>query len=91
MYYTLFFCSDIKILLHLEQLIKSPKFNVAILLNQMEKLQSQRALNWMTSSDELSKERIELANILLERLHTVEKETGIFLIKPYITLQTNKK
>lgn len=70
--------------------IRSPHHNVSVLLQQMEDLQNKRTINWLYMSEKLTNERLELGRILLSRLDQIERDTGVFLIKPYVTLASKK-
>ena len=56
----------------------------------MEDLQNKRTINWLYMSEKLTNERLELGRILLSRLDQIERDTGVFLIKPYVTLASKK-
>ena len=45
-------------------------------------LPSQRAQRWADKMDALGSERLQLANMLMITLDEIERESGIFLIKP---------
>ncbi|XP_057301353.1 rootletin-like isoform X3 [Hydractinia symbiolongicarpus] len=66
-----------------------PAHDVKVAMQQMECLQNVRISRWDLSSAELASKRIRLAKVLLERLRDLEKQSGIFLIKPYKTWQSN--
>ena len=68
----------------------SPR-DVNFILKQMECLQNKRIAKWNANSDQLSKDRIRLAKLLLKRMDEIDKEKGILLIKPYMTLKSNKR
>ncbi len=49
----------------------------------------QRAQKWATQMDAMGAERMRLAALLMDTLDSIERETGIFLIKPmfsYVSL-----
>ena len=48
----------------------------------MKYLISQRAKRWADKMDEMGMERMKLANVLMETFDDIERESGIFLIKP---------
>lgn len=80
---------------NIENIIQSPvpasTRDVNLILGEMETLQNTRIAKWNSNSKQLSKERVKLANLLLKRMQELEKEKGIFLIKPYMTLKSNKR
>ncbi len=50
---------------------------------------AQRAQKWATQMDAMGAERMRLAALLMDTLDSIERETGIFLIKPmfsYVSL-----
>lgn len=53
----------------------------------MESLQRQRAQNWGRRMDDMSLKRQRLGLLLQDALFRLEKITGVFLIKPFISYQ----
>ena len=45
----------------------------------------QRAKRWADRMDDMTSERMRLAGLLMDTLENIEKESGIFLIKPVYT------
>ena len=70
---------------------KTSDHNVESLLDDMEAFQTYRMAKTNIKSHEIAQERILLAKMLFSRLEEIEQETGIFLIKPYKTVNRNKK
>ena len=56
----------------------------------MENLQNKRTINWLYMSEKLTNERLELGRILLSRLDQIERDTGVFFVKPYVTVASKK-
>lgn len=56
------------------------------LLDKMENLQQTRSLRWEERMRKLAGEREEIAKLLVKTLEMIEHETGIFLIKPIMSV-----
>lgn len=61
------------------------------LLDQMENLQYERTLRWEQRMHDLAGERQEVAKLLVKTLEMIEHETGIFLIKPIMSIPSRKR
>ncbi len=73
----------------LEQAIRTSKSlddNVFDLLDKMENFQEKRNLRWENRMEKLASEREEIAKLLVKTLEMIEHETGIFLIKPIMSV-----
>ncbi|KAK2167423.1 hypothetical protein LSH36_28g08067 [Paralvinella palmiformis] len=51
-------------------------------LDKMESLQNERAKRWAEHMDQMGEERLHLVSELMTTLDSIERESGIFLIKP---------
>ena len=56
------------------------------LLDKMEDLQQARTTRWEQRMRHLAGEREEIAKLLVKTLEMIEHETGIFLIKPIMSV-----
>ena len=56
------------------------------LLDKMEGLQQTRTTRWEQRMRNLAGEREEIARLLVKTLEMIEHETGIFLIKPIMSV-----
>lgn len=72
----------------IEKYLESPQYNLRVVINQMHLLERQRSERHFMKSAELTRERIRLAKILIDRLETIESKTGVFLIKPIPTIRS---
>ena len=56
------------------------------LLDKMEVLQEKRTMRWEERMGELAGQREHIAKLLVKTLEMIEHETGIFLIKPIMSV-----
>jgi len=61
------------------------------LLDKMEGLQQTRTTRWEQRMRNLAGEREEIARLLVKTLEMIEHETGIFLIKPIMSVPSRKR
>ncbi|XP_065063858.1 myosin-10-like [Rhopilema esculentum] len=61
------------------------------LLDRMEDFQQTRTMRWEQRMEMLAGEREEIAKLLVKTLEMIEHETGIFLIKPIMSIPSRRR
>jgi len=87
---SLFLILDLNAFLCIEQSLKQSRSldeGVFSALDKMESLQNKRAQRWGDRMDGYANDRERLAQQLTSCFENLEKETGIFLIKPVYSLK----
>ena len=69
-------------------MLKSKQHNNSIVVDQLATNERESLETHCVMSKELSQRRLRLANTLIEGLSTIEKKTGVFLIKPIATIRS---
>eukprot|EP00794_Sanderia_malayensis_P019487 gene19487-21412_t len=70
---------------------KSLDDRVYDLLDKMEDFQEKRTIQWESRMENLTKEREQIAKLLVKTLEMIEHETGIFLIKPIMSVPSRHR
>lgn len=87
---SLFLCLALNAFLFIEQSLKQSRSldeGVFSALDKMESLQNKRAQRWGDRMDRYANDRERLAQQLTSCFENLEKDTGIFLIKPVYSLK----